>query len=479
MLSSGRVFQAVTIFCTGSGSSVMGICRLFLFAGCALRWVSFCPVASASSGDVKSYAHFDKRVSLRMERVRQYIMEPRNIITHGFYPFIHFLKKEKRYGKKEGIKKRHLHYSAHLDCCIYQRYAFLINYRYNLWAQENGVSDVAIAYRDNLQKNNIDFAKDAFIAISRFAKCFVMIGDFTDFFDSLDHAYLKRMLCKVLSVERLPDDYFAVFKNITHFASWDWKDLIEATGESICERKLRKKLNGKTTIITKEQFCEHKRVIFKNNTTKGIPQGSPISAVLSNVYMIEVDKQLKKYVDELGGVYMRYSDDFIIILPYSNKGQCNLFYEHIFSYFESLNALVKLQNEKTHCYIYQNGLVRELDTLNVSSINYLGFIFNGQTSKIRPRAITKYYYRMRRKARTIGMHNWKTFKGRHISAENLYEIYSDSKNKNTKKRGQNFISYARRAKGRLKLVDPETDSLIKNNKRKIARAIKEGSKRIR
>ena len=32
-------------------------------------------------GDVKTYAHFDKRVSLRMTPVRQYVMEPGNIIT--------------------------------------------------------------------------------------------------------------------------------------------------------------------------------------------------------------------------------------------------------------------------------------------------------------------------------------------------------------------------------------------------------------
>lgn len=344
-----------------------------------------------------------------------------------------------------------------------------------MWVQKHDISEVAIAYRDNLQKNNIDFAKDAFTAISSYAKCFVMIGDFTDFFDSLDHEHLKKMLCKVFCVERLPDDYFAVFKNITRFASWDWKDLVEAACENICERKLRKKLNSKTTIITKEQFCEHKSSIYKNNTAKGIPQGSPISAVLSNVYMIDIDKQIKSYVNDLGGVYMRYSDDFIIILPYADREQCNSFYEQIFSYFDSLNGLVKLQNEKTHCYLYQNGLISEYETLNISAISYLGFIFNGQTTKIRPRAITKYYYRMHRKARTIGMSNWKTSKGKRVSAENLYDIYSDSKSKKTKKRSQNFITYARRARGRLHLTDPEADALIKYNKRKIAQAIKEGA----
>lgn len=73
------------------------------------------------------------------------------------------------------------------------------------------------------------------------------------------------------------------------------------------------------------------------------------------------------------------------------------------------------------------------------------------------------------------MSNWKTSKGKRVSAENLYDIYSDSKSKKTKKRSQNFITYARRARGRLHLTDPEADALIKYNKRKIAQAIKEGA----
>ena len=427
-------------------------------------------------GDIKIYAHFDKRVSLRMKTVRQYVMNPQKIITHSFYPFIHFLKKEWRYGKKAGLKTRNLYYCSHLDRCVYQRYSFLINYRYNTWTQLHNLSNVAIAYRDNLQKNNIDFAKEAFSTISMYNKCFVMIGDFTNFFDNINHAYLKKMLCKILCVEHLPKDYFVVFKNITRFASWDWKSLILAAGENICNHRLRQTLNSRKIIITKEQFNENKNFITKNTSTVGIPQGSPISAVLSNVYMIEIDEQLKKFVEEQNGMYMRYSDDFIIVFPYTHLEECQSFHKWIFTYFDSLKGLVSLQKEKTDCYLYQNGIVREYATHAVSALNYLGFVFNGQTTKIRPRAITKYYYRMHRKARTIGLCNWKTPKGNHVSAEKLYEIYSDSKNHYSKKRGQNFITYARRAKGILHLVDPETDSLIKHNKRKIAKAIKNGAK---
>ena len=401
-------------------------------------WVDFVK----HHNDTKPYAHFDLRVSLAMPSIRKYVMDRAKIVTHSFYPFIHFEKKNSRYGKKGPKKPRELYYCSHLDRCVYQRYAFLLNCQYNSWACENNIDDVAIAYRDNLGKNNIDFAKDAFDAIRSFPQCFILVGDFTNFFDNLEHQYLKKMMCEVLGVERLPQDYFSVFKNITRFSSWDWKDIVKAAGENIEEKGVRKKINSKDTVLTKEQFQKSKNDIKKNVSGVGVPQGSPISAVLSNIYMIEFDKDIKRYVASKGGIYMRYSDDFIIVLPYERDSEIADFTSYIFSYVESMKGLIDLQKEKTSCYTYKNKVVYEGD--QPSSINYLGFLFDGKNIRLRPRAITKYYYRMRRKAHTIGRSNWISSKGRHISAKELYSIYSRNDEKQT------FIDYARKAKGILK-----------------------------
>ena len=428
-------------------------------------WVDFVK----HHNDTKPYAHFDLRVSLSMPSIRKYVMDRTKIVTHSFYPFIHFEKKNSRYGKKGPKKPRELYYCSHLDRCVYQRYAFLLNYQYNIWACENNIDDVAIAYRDNLGKNNIDFAKDAFDAIRSFPQCFILVGDFTNFFDNLEHQYLKKMMCEVLGVERLPQDYFSVFKNITRFSSWDWKDIVKAAGENIAERGVRKKINSKETVLTKEQFQKNKKDIKKNISGVGVPQGSPISAVLSNIYMIKFDKDIKRYVTSKGGIYMRYSDDFIIVLPYERDAEIADFTSYIFSYVESMKGLIDLQKEKTSCYTYKDEAIYEGD--QPSSINYLGFLFDGKNIRIRPRAITKYYYRMRRKANTIGRSNWTSSKGRRISAKELYSIYSRNDEKQT------FIDYARKAKGILKLNDQEANALIKHHKRKIAMAIKEGQKK--
>ena len=428
-------------------------------------WVDFVK----HHNDTKPYAHFDLRVSLSMPSIRKYVMDRTKIVTHSFYPFIHFEKKNSRYGKKGPKKPRELYYCSHLDRCVYQRYAFLLNYQYNIWACENNIDDVAIAYRDNLGKNNIDFAKDAFDAIRSFPQCFILVGDFTNFFDNLEHQYLKKMMCEVLGVERLPQDYFSVFKNITRFSSWDWKDIVKAAGENIAERGVRKKINSKETLLTKEQFQKNKKDIKKNISGVGVPQGSPVSAVLSNIYMIKFDKDIKRYVTSKGGIYMRYSDDFIIVLPYERDAEIADFTSYIFSYVESMKGLIDLQKEKTSCYTYKDEVIYEGD--QPSSINYLGFLFDGKSIRIRPRAITKYYYRMRRKAHTIGRSNWTSSKGRRISAKELYSIYSRNDEKQT------FIDYARKAKGILKLNDQEANALIKHHKRKIAMAIKEGQKK--
>lgn len=428
-------------------------------------WVDFVK----HHNDTKPYAHFDLRVSLSMPSIRKYVMDRTKIVTHSFYPFIHFEKKNSRYGKKGPKKPRELYYCSHLDRCVYQRYAFLLNCQYNIWACENNIDDVAIAYRDSLGKNNIDFAKDAFDAIRSFPQCFILVGDFTNFFDNLEHQYLKKMMCEVLGVERLPQDYFSVFKNITRFSSWDWKDIVKAAGENIAERGVRKKINSKETVLTKEQFQKNKKDIKKNISGVGVPQGSPISAVLSNIYMIKFDKDIKRYVTSKGGIYMRYSDDFIIVLPYERDAEIADFTSYIFSYVESMKGLIDLQKEKTSRYTYKDEVIYEGD--QPSSINYLGFLFDGKNIRIRPRAITKYYYRMRRKANTIGRSNWTSSKGRRISAKELYSIYSRNDEKQT------FIDYARKAKGILKLNDQEANALIKHHKRKIAMAIKEGQKK--
>lgn len=120
----------------------------------------------------------------------------------------------------------------------------------------------------------------------------------------------------------------------------------------------------------------------------------------------------------------------------------------------------------------KNKCIYKYPQNQLTHLKYLGFIFDGTNIKINPKAITKYYYRMQRKARNIVRCNWISSKGHHISAKNLYRVYASNNKKSKSKHTQTFIDYAKKAKKILNLNDPETDSLIKTHKQKIAKALK-------
>ncbi|WP_051541844.1 hypothetical protein [Clostridium lundense] len=174
----------------------------------------------------KGYAHFDNKVSLK--QIFKYISNPNNVKKHGFYPFIHYTQKFNKYrhGKIQS-KKRELCYSAHIDRYIYSYYGYMINEYYNKRVIEDKINKVAIAYRNNLKRNNIHFAKEAIDFIRKLENCYIIVGDFTNFFDNLDHNYLKSRLCDLLHVKRLPDDYYAVYKNIIKYSKLELRDILE------------------------------------------------------------------------------------------------------------------------------------------------------------------------------------------------------------------------------------------------------------
>lgn len=424
--------------------------------------------------DIRHYAHFGGKLSLRFWDIREYVMNRDKVAVHGFYPFIHFQKRNVRFHKnpdKRKTKVRELYYCSHLDRCVYQRYAFLLNYYYDIWVKMRGFDMAVSAYRAHLGKNNIDLVKEAFDAVRGTMHCFIWVGDLENFFDRLDHQYLKEMVCKVLGTSRLPADFYTVFKNITKFSYVDWEDIIKAAGESLKTKGVRSKLNDKKQILTRKEFRTCKNDIRTNNSPMGVPQGSPISAVLANVYMVEFDQRLYEYVNEHRGLYMRYSDDLFIMLPYDSVADISEYLKNIHVQLTAMGNKIHIQKEKTKTYIYAENTVYAYDKttgLKPDKIDYLGFIFDGRHIRVRPRSITKYYYRMRRKAHTIGRMHWQSPKGRRIVPHQLYRIYSAGE-----KGRQTYIDYLRRAEAVLELQDPEARALIRRHKQKIKMAIHE------
>ncbi len=378
---------------------------------------------------ITHYAHFDYPVSL--DSCFNKITDPDYVGRYAFYPFIHYTMKTRRLENKNGTmrngapKVRNIKYAAHLDSWIFRYYAYLINEHYNKRVLENGLNSVSVAYRSNLGKNNINFAYEAFSFIRDQQDCLVIIGDFKDFFDKLDHVYLKKQLKALLGVQNLSKDYFNVFKAVTKYSYVDIEKILELRGLDKGRKGIKELNSNNKPVMSKaelEALSKGKDGIIHNGPC-GVPQGSPISAVLANVYMLEIDKEILEYCKGLDGFYMRYSDDFMVVIPGTHFKNYS---DHVDSIKRILEkAKVVLEDHKTQTYQKEGGIITNLSLRsNKRIINFLGFSFDGEIVSIRSKTISKYYHKMYRKANGVISNGGMTRKKTKAGRRNLYKLYS-------------------------------------------------------
>ncbi|MDY4575287.1 MAG: reverse transcriptase domain-containing protein [Intestinibacter sp.] len=403
----------------------------------------------------KKYVHFDSK-----KKPSQCIKNIKNsewVAHHGFYPFIHYVIKSKKSISSEKIRKnkpktREIYYSSHIDRYIYQYYGNKLNNAYNKIAKRYCINKSAIAYRNIFNgKCNIHFAKEVIDFISKQEKAFVYVSDFSKFFDRLNHKYLKEKLCEVLEVDKLPKEHYAIYKNIINFTYVERDDILSY--KKIDEKKF-KKLDK--IFDTTQEFQEFKKngYLKKHKDSEngklgiGIPQGSSISAVYSNIYMIDFDKQINDYVTSNKGIYRRYCDDIIIVIPIENSNEDYIKHVKKIEDIESKVPNLKINKVKTSKFIYKEKELVDVEGTNKKSFNYLGFYFDGKVVKIRDRSLFKYYSRMYRKVDIVCKYSTKF--GRKVYRRKLYRLYSHlgakvSKNNKKKHKYGNFLTYAYKA----------------------------------
>ncbi|MED1085489.1 reverse transcriptase domain-containing protein [Bacillus mycoides] len=391
---------------------------------------------------IKRYTHFDNKISF--EKIGKDVQNPCWIARHGFYPFIHYELKFCKYnkeGKEKKVKKRDIYYASHTDSYIYRYYGEMLNEYYNETVKELEINEVATAYRNNLKgKSNINFAKEVIDFIKSCQQAFIYVADFTKFFDNLDHRYLKRKLQDVLKVDSLPADYYAVFKNITKFSAVEKDEIEKAVNEKHLDEEERKNL---TRYFSDKEFREFKKGKIKvNKENFGIPQGAGISSVCSNIYLLDFDKMINDYVKVHNGLYRRYCDDLIIVIPFKEDWQFSVLDIHT-AYVDAIKnqtPRLEIQPEKTAKYIYTDNKILD-ELLQPSFLDYLGFTFDGNSVKIREKSLFKYYSRAYKKVRLC---NRRTAKHKQKSyRRSLYQNYTHLGKK--RKGHGNFLSYVSRA----------------------------------
>jgi hypothetical protein len=424
---------------------------------------------------LKRYPHIGLPFSHRDRNwITRYVNDENRIASHAFAPFIHkriitrkFRKKMDNAGTRskdrvKSEKNRDIYYASHLDSMVYGFYAEKLQVKYEALLHSLGIAECVTAYRSIpvMKKNgaernkcNIDFANEVFnyIRESKEDLLATITYDIKSFFDSLDHKILKAQWKRIInSGNDLPADHYNIFRNLTKFSYVNEKEIfrefsqgiiVEKKSKSIATRSIhrRKYLKEKNAIA----FCNKKEITtvrdksyIKSNKwingelrTCGIPQGSPISSILANMYLLDFDQRCSAFLDSKGGIYRRYSDDIIIVCA-------SHYYKEVdaFLHLQISDTNLEIQESKTQTFIFKrkesnreclqeyNGALCK----SRSPLEYLGFAFDGNRTYLKSSSIAGYYRKMKRaivRSKFFALHNRTKTKGE-IFKSKLYKRFT-------------------------------------------------------
>ena len=416
----------------------------------------------AGADHKKGYAHFDSRVTYL--QVQKLVENPDFVSQHAFYPLI-ATKLSKRFyrvtedsypGKSVEEKDRDIAYAAHLDHRIYQYYSLLWSDLYEKMLKESPLNECVMAYRSGKGLSNISAAAKAIEKMRELENVAVLTSDFRHFFPSIDHSYLTQRMRELFSRNVMPEDHFKVLRSVLHYSLWPLDEILTIRGYDISSQRKRelaiKQLNrSEAHALTIEQFSKYKEKCCKapwktkmnGREGGGVPQGLAVSGVLSNIYMFDFDCRAASSVKLVGGSYMRYCDDFIVVVPWENIDTIRRVLE-----FTDQIPGVHLHESKTRLFHIYNGAVQRLNidgtpyTGNGSSskITFLGFDFDGKEVRLRAGTIGKFFNRYYRRIKAIKRRG--KIKSKQRSA--LYRSFTQKGNC-PRAELRNFLSYVSRA----------------------------------
>ncbi len=387
----------------------------------------------------RGYIHFDSPVSYRT--AQKVVTSPRRVAKHAFLPLISYEIESFKFQVDESgdpqkvSKRRPIAYASHLDSHIYAYYANQLSSLYEEKLELLGLTKNVLAFR-SLGKSNVQFANQAFEEIIRRDECSAVALDVSGFFDNLNHLVLKAAWCNLLSEEKLPADHFNLFKSLTKFSKVDKEALYDALGISFHNPK-----NGRYKVCDISDFRSLVRktgLISSNKNSKGIPQGSPISALLSNIYMLEFDAKAAEAMDERGGIYYRYCDDMLFITPKEFRDDIETFANNE---IDKLGLEINPKKTEKRDFWLEKGL-----QVSNKPLQYLGFTFDGQRKLIRSASLARFSNRMKRgvslaKKTQYKRNSIKVRQGQRptkLYKRKLYDRYSHLGSKN-------FVTYGHRA----------------------------------
>lgn len=447
-------------------------------------WKEFADKIIGGGNKLKTYKQFDHLFDFVKSgyQIRDLVKDPtlKKVATHSFVPHLKILTKTPRYKFDNDIdaydletKIRPISFASHFDSYIYSFYAFALTKKYQEFINYHHFNPCILAYRSDLNGDcNIQFAKRAFDAVKdmveQYGKCHAIALDITGYFDNIDHVLLKEKWSKIIGLPQLPVDQYRVYKSLSQYSyiskasllkhfkvnlakHGSWNTLLDLIPDSI---------NG-ASYHDKFQLIRNRKLIVKNKpkvdkdgnvSNRGIPQGSPMSSVLSNIYLIDFDKWLYELSQKQGFHYFRYCDDLLIVYKAEDTSGLN---ESIVKEIKG-NYKLTIQEKKTELIEFRSnskGVIRSFDLKaptktshskideqkHYKNLQYLGFEFNGENIYIKPGSLSRYFRKANgRVLKTVMMAYGKRSKKEKISRKQLYFKYSHFG-------ARNFITYAQNA----------------------------------
>lgn len=378
----------------------------------------------------RPYRHFDGAVSLGSldtgeSRLTPLMKEPQRLSRHPFLPFLRRDRKTRHYTKKaiEQKKPRPIMYASHRDATILAFYAFILKTGYEARIKGTALAQAVVAYRkiprvDQPKKGkaNIDLAKDVQELTRQHKQCAVLCLDIENFFGSMDHALIKQRWMKSINVDKLPPGHYAVFRNVTSYRYVFLHEALETLGYGRLVRgkfryrkgKLRRGILCSPDAYDKKINPKTRSLVHKNLSGRGIPQGSPISHMIANIYLESFDQDV---IEELAKYqfahYRRYSDDILIVCP---EKDAKSIYGFVVSRIKAEKLTIKekktevvvldhqLMTAKDISYSVTNQASREMSKRQ--TFQYLGFEIDTNDIHLRSGTIAAHYRRAIRRAAT-------------------------------------------------------------------------------
>ena len=373
----------------------------------------------------KGYLHFDPKFWFpeRASEIRKVVSSSSKFAQWEFYPFLQILTKTPRFRydpkagmPKRSVKERPICFAAHQDALIYGFCSHCITKEYETYIHAQGFANSVLAYRTDLDGDcNIQFAKQAFDYIRSLGECTAIALDISSFFDTLDHGLLKTCWLKIIGQQRLPEEDYKLYKTLTQFAYAEQEDLLSHLNVDL--KKLKPRPRSLLDLFPDRNHAGFFRTLRRQgviciNRGVGIPQGSPMSAVLSNIYMVDFDQHVSQIANQMGFLYRRYCDDILLICPTELADQVK---KDVYSKIKECKLIIQPRKEEEIQFRYDSkGKLRALNGKRLRNnpkrmkpgyehyfykpLQYLGFEFNGQSALIRNSSICRFLKKIKRRA---------------------------------------------------------------------------------